>query len=266
MDNEQSEDVQQIALYKVSYFYNNELFSIDLILNKNNKKRKIVKGIISQITKLSLNNISHVKFRFRKYVQGFTPGIEGTNNYNQLIQLQKDLRRKQGQLKRKYTLYKKKHPFKPKSKTIEYSRHRFIDIQDFHNNIQINHRRQTLRYRFDIQLGFHLRNIETDEIMTFYPSENTSIFRESEQIPLINTSVDHLIKDLEQSSLIERLKRPNSKWSVDNVYEYVLLTTPLQGMPIGSKIKLPDYILKSKSIISFNTDDNMCFWNCIAYC
>ena len=59
-------------------------------------------------------------------MQGFTPGIEGTNNYNQLIQLQKDLRRKQGQLKRKYTLYKKKHPFKPKSKTIEYSRHRYI--------------------------------------------------------------------------------------------------------------------------------------------
>jgi hypothetical protein len=57
MDNEQSEDVQfnePIALYKVSYLFNNELFSIDLILNKNNKKRKTVKGIISQIIKLSL--------------------------------------------------------------------------------------------------------------------------------------------------------------------------------------------------------------------
>jgi hypothetical protein len=37
-------------------------------------------------------------------------------------------------------------------------------------------------------------------------------------------------------------------------------------MSIGSKIKLPDYILKSKSIISFNTDNNMGFWNCLAYC
>jgi hypothetical protein len=32
-------------------------------------------------------------------IQGFTPGIEGTNKYNQLIQLQKDVRKKQGQLK-----------------------------------------------------------------------------------------------------------------------------------------------------------------------
>ena len=73
-----------------------------------------------------------------------------------------------------------------------------------------------------------------------YTSENTSIFSENEQIPLINNSVDHLIQNLEQSSLIERLKRlkrlkrPNSKWSVDNIYEYVLLTTPLPGMPIES--------------------------------
>ncbi len=149
MNNEPSEVVQfnePIALYKVSYLFTNELFSIDLILNKNNKNRKMVKGLISRITKLNLNNICHVKFRFRKYIQGFTPGIEGTNNYNQLIQLQKDLRRKQGQLKRKYTLYKKKHPFKPKSKTIEYSRHRFIDIQDFHNNILLNHQRQTISF------------------------------------------------------------------------------------------------------------------------
>jgi hypothetical protein len=169
----------------------------------------MVKGIISQITKLSLNNIRH--------------------------------------------------------ETIEYSRYRFIDIQDLHHNIQINHQRQTLRYWFDMQLGFHLRNIEADEIMTFYPSDNTSIFSENEQIPLINNSVDHLIQDLEQSSLIERLKRPNSKWSVDNIYEYVLITTPLPGMPIGSKINLPVYIFNSKSVISFNTDDNMCFWNCLAY-
>ena len=146
MDNEQSEDVQvsePIALYKVSYLFNNELFSIDLILNKKNKKRKMVKGIISQMKKLSVNNISHVKFRFRKYIQGFTPGIEGTNKYNQLIQLQKDLRKKQGQLKMKYTLYKKKHPFKPKSKTIEYLRQRFVDIEDLHHNIQINCRRNS---------------------------------------------------------------------------------------------------------------------------
>jgi hypothetical protein len=42
------------------------------------------------------------------------------------------------------------------------------------------------------------------------------------------------------------------------VDEYVLTT-------IKSKIKLPDYILNSKGIISFNADDNLCFWNCLAY-
>ena len=76
MDNEQSEDVQfnePIALYKVSYLFNNELFSIDLILNKNNKKisnnypmkdcnqKKLVKsmlGIYLIFISISLSNIT----------------------------------------------------------------------------------------------------------------------------------------------------------------------------------------------------------------
>jgi hypothetical protein len=57
MDNEQSEDVQlngPIALYKVSYLFNNELFSIDLILNKNMKNGQ---G----------NYISNNKIKFKQY-------------------------------------------------------------------------------------------------------------------------------------------------------------------------------------------------------
>ena len=35
--------------------------------------------------------------------------------------------------------------------------------------------------------------------------------------------------------------------------------------PIGSKVKLPNYITLSKQIISLeNTDNNLCFWACIA--
>ena len=132
--------------------------------------------IISLIKKVNSKGISKIKYIFKKHIQGFSPGIEGTTRYNEIVRLEKDLRKKQGQLKRNYTLSKKKHPFNPKSSTIEYSRHRFVDIQDLHDNIRINHQQQTLRYRFDIQLGFNLRNVETGELMMFYPSDQTSIF------------------------------------------------------------------------------------------
>lgn len=60
-------------------------------------------------------------------------------------------------------------------------------------------------------------------------------------------------------------KRPNSKWSVESIYEYVLLTTPLPEVPIGSSAILPDFIKNSKSIVSFqNVPHNLCFWYCLA--
>ena len=35
--------------------------------------------------------------------------------------------------------------------------------------------------------------------------------------------------------------------------------------PIGSKVKLPNYLKLSKHIITLeNTDNNLCFWACIA--
>jgi hypothetical protein len=49
MNNEQSEDVQvsePIALFKVSYLFNNELFSIDLI-SKQQKEKNSQKNYIS---------------------------------------------------------------------------------------------------------------------------------------------------------------------------------------------------------------------------
>jgi hypothetical protein len=63
------------------------------------------------------------------------------------------------------------------------------------SKIKENHFSQTLRYRFDIQFGYKLRNIETGSIETYYPGENTSYF-ESKEKPLINTSIDYVIDDI----------------------------------------------------------------------
>jgi hypothetical protein len=83
-----------------------------------------------------------------------------------------------------------------------------------------------------------LRNIETDERIQFYPSDNTSFFNVNE-LPLVNTSIDLVSSQLDGDGLLEKLKRPNSKWSIESIYEYVLLTTPLPEVPIGSFVILP---------------------------
>ncbi|EGF80262.1 hypothetical protein BATDEDRAFT_25157 [Batrachochytrium dendrobatidis JAM81] len=100
--------------------------------------------------------------------------------------------------------------------------------------------------------------------MQFYPSVNTSFFNINEH-PLVSNTVDGVLEKLGGDDILERLKRPNSKWNIDSIYEYVLLTTPLEEIPIGASITLPDFIKKSKGIFSLeNIPNNMCLWYCLA--
>ena len=145
-----------------------------------------------------------------------------------------------------------------------YSRHRFTTIDELKENVRSNHQTQKLGYIFDIQFGSNLSNIETGETRMYYPSSNTSFYEEGDQ-PVINNSITELLDSLQLNSIIDGIRRENSKWTVRNLYEYVILTTPLEGIPIGSNIKLPKFIINSNSINGFgDVDNNMCFWFCLA--
>ncbi|KAK5669311.1 hypothetical protein QVD99_003711 [Batrachochytrium dendrobatidis] len=71
--------------------------------------------------------------------------------------------------------------------------------------------------------------------MQFYPSVHTSFFNINGH-PLVSNTVDGVLEKLGGDDILERLKRPNSKWNIDSIYEYVLLTTPLEEIPIGASI------------------------------
>ncbi|OAJ45357.1 hypothetical protein BDEG_28504 [Batrachochytrium dendrobatidis JEL423] len=91
--------------------------------------------------------------------------------------------------------------------------------------IKENHKKQALRYWFDIQFGYVLRNIETDDRIQFYPSDNTCF--NINDSPLVNSTIDTVLNQLDGDDILEKLKCSNSKWSIENIYEYVLLTTPI---------------------------------------
>ncbi|EGF78555.1 hypothetical protein BATDEDRAFT_26683 [Batrachochytrium dendrobatidis JAM81] len=116
--------------------------------------------------------------------------------------------------------------------------------------IKENHKKQALRYWFDIQFGYVLRNIETDDRVQFYPSDNTCF--NINDSPLVNSTIDTVLNQLDGDDILEKLKCSNSKWSIENIYEYVLLTTPIPEVSIGASVILPDFIKNSKSIVSFH--------------
>ncbi|OAJ44405.1 hypothetical protein BDEG_27633 [Batrachochytrium dendrobatidis JEL423] len=90
--------------------------------------------------------------------------------------------------------------------------------------IKENHKKQALRYWFNIQFGYVLRNIETDDRVQFYPSDNTCF--NINDSPLVNSTIDTVLNQLDGDDILEKLKCSNSKWSIENIYDFARYKYP----------------------------------------
>lgn len=259
-------DENGVGLYRVSYVHDeNERAFDSMLLPLGRKDKTKVKGIIAVLKNIRVKSIKKVKLRFRKKVQGFISGIAGTKAYNAFIELQKEIKkRRASEEKRQYRNYVRKHPYEPKSKTVIWKRYQYINDEQLRQTIQKNHTEQRLRYYLDIQFGYVLQNVETSEQIHYTPNQNTSFFGGNQV--MVNTDISVVLDQIHQDSITEQMKRPNTKYSIEKIYEYVILTTPIPEIPIGAKVKLPSLIKNSKSVISFEeVPNNLCFWYCLAH-
>ena len=92
-----------------------------------------------------------------------------------------------------------------------------------------------------------------------YYSDTPNVIKNKSEM---NTLISEISKEKVISKLTQRF--PDTKTRLIGIYNIGVKVTRLD-FPIGSKIKLPDYITKSPHIISLeNADNNLCFWSCIA--
>src|SRR5206468_5123516 len=78
--------------------------------------------------------------------------------------------------------------------------------------------------------------------------------------------INRLLSEINAEHIIYRLteKFPDSNTKLIGVYSMAVKVIRL-NYPIGSKIKLPDYIKNSKLIAGLEEiNNNLCFWGCIA--
>jgi hypothetical protein len=128
-------------------------------------------------------------------------------------------------------------------------------------------------FKVNLSFGLILQNVETGIYRYFVPYYTDGLFLFPQLISNRN-DIEKLRKRLSELDISNyfQKQRPNSKWKpvfVTNVLYHVHKTS----FPLGMSQPLPDYIVKSKSLISFeknpNTkqlyDDNFCFFRCLAY-
>ncbi|EGF78350.1 hypothetical protein BATDEDRAFT_26960 [Batrachochytrium dendrobatidis JAM81] len=168
---------------------------IEVVLNKPKKIHFGMENPNNNIMKMigSTVNIDvklvKVKLRFTKRIQGFRSRVEATKAYKQLIQLQIEHWNQADKLKRQFNRHINKHPFHPKYKTIQCKTH-------------------------------------TEKTIQFNISDNTLLFNGNNQ-SMINTDIDIVLDLIDENDIIERMKRHNSKYIVESIYEYAILQVTL---------------------------------------
>lgn len=129
-------------------------------------------------------------------------------------------------------------------------------------------------FKFNASLGFILQNFLTRQIVYYYASTNNRLFAKPIMIRR-KFDTNKFFEQLRNVDLLEhcRQQRPNSRFTVRKITNILFYVEKIKSHTIGCPCKLPDYIAKKQSIISFTHDrkysaqyvDHLCFFRCLAY-
>jgi hypothetical protein len=142
------------------------------------------------------------------------------------------------------------------------------------NILRLIHQEQSVAYKFDFQLSFIMRHIDSNEVRLFYHGENTRFY---DTPPLVENQqqLDQQIQYIDASDLIESavLQRYDSKWRLEKIAGFAVTVYQIRGRLLGAKgVVLPRFIKKIKSIVTLVKDigtnqpfnDNLCLLRAIS--
>ena len=115
------------------------------------------------------------------------------------------------------------------------------------------------RHKINLQYGYKLRNIETNEYIIHYTNTTSPWFA------TLSQTKEWLQEQEELRLQSEEIDRPNTKWVFeDTVFVDLKVILDRQPLQIGLG-RLPDWIRNKGEVISLDTfNDNLCVFRCIA--
>ena len=147
-----------------------------------------------------------------------------------------------------------------------------LGIDEIESRIREIFSNQTRAFKIQLAFSFVLRNNVDGSYRFYYGSHNSSLL-DRPSVVSNQEGFDKFIQQLRDIDILEyiRNQRPNSKW-VFHLITNMIVTLHFLDFPIGSRVHLPDYILKHRCIISLARDshhnkpydDNLCFFRALA--
>ena len=126
-------------------------------------------------------------------------------------------------------------------------------------------------FKVNISLGYILQNKVTGEYGYYGSSQNNQTFFKKPRT--VRNSVDRrvIMEDLEGIDLINLISRPHTKWIFFTITNITFFVYTLDGVPIGSPTRFPEYLRKNKGLHSLISNchgmpyrNSKCFFRCLA--
>lgn len=130
-------------------------------------------------------------------------------------------------------------------------------------------KKQKNSFKINISMAYLLENKTTGELAYYRSSQNNQLLF-SKPVLIRNSQDKESFKQLlENTNLLEKIQRPDSKWTFLRITNITFYVYRLSGSPIGALVNLPTHLLNNKGLHSLiknkrgrNYDDKKCFFRC----
>lgn len=131
---------------------------------------------------------------------------------------------------------------------------------------------QTSAFKISASLGYILRNNETQELVYYWASRNNQLLFDQPFLVNCQRDIDSILESVAGLDLKSHVVFPNTRFSFIKSTNITFYLTHLHGVPIGSGLNLPGYLMRNKGLYSLVNakrsgkpyDDNLCLFRCIA--
>ena len=163
--------------------------------------------------------------------------------------------------------------------TLEVHERRWRGFKLLKEHVMAIFNRTNKAFKIDFSFTLLLRNLEYDEnaeggenneeygmfYNTNYHVDAGRVFDHPRMIAKL-ADVDDVINEMKANIDAPYIQhRPSTKWSFVSFVTYKI-TVSYTDIHMGSPIEIPDWVLRSKHIVSMkDTTDNLCFWACLYF-
>ena len=139
-------------------------------------------------------------------------------------------------------------------------------LDDITSGLMQTYKKESNAFKLLFSFGYVTEKPDGDEYLIKLYQPSQQYFYDKPKSITNKKDMNRLITKINAGNIIYKLtqKFPDTKTRLIGVYSMAVKVIRLD-YPIGSKVQLPEYIKISNNIIGLeNTENNLCFWACIA--